>query len=282
MRYFHFTFCLFLVVTGCSSPHTATNEDQPSVSGSTETVNNETAVSSASTEILQKLEGKYFELSVDEGALYFQEPCEYDFPFMEVSSGSDESGGYIYWGEEFYSIITVEEQNGKIVIKTDSELEGQFTFSANNNKLLWNFESERKRSPAIVRIEDVQNFEIWPCTDTGEIMKNLSTSWFELSEIDGEKVIYSPCESAPGGYVFGENGESIDFGSGSDPDAIVSMSKLDNQISISYRDQYNELETPRSMTVNLTDNKNLIYVNDTQYVSEQGKDEFPSVDEDCG
>ncbi len=234
-------------------------------------------------ELMQKLDGEYYLLSGEGEEIYYQDYCDFSsFDISVYEASKDSRHWLIHWAGEEYKINKVEETKNGIYITTLSESEQDFMFSHNENKLLRNFGSGAKEAPLIVRVEDLENFEIRPCTDEKAIIKDAGRSWYLVSLIDGIEVVFEPCMEAPGGFSFDE--KSIDFWSGSDPYEIISFSKFNNKTIIVYQTRLdNKLD---SLVVNGL-NREVIHIKnsdgqDEYYVSERSRKElYPTLEEDC-
>lgn len=278
--------CILLSGFGCSSP-SSNPENEPQVTeDGTEIEGNDTGETFAEgQELLRQLEGDYYELYEDGADRYYPEPCGHAGWDVQIREIYEETGFWqISWAGESYDIVLAEkEETGNIVIETSSEVEERFTFMANPNSKVWNFDSGRRQTPDIVRVEDIENFDMRPCTNAAEIMQHLSTTWYKLEEVDNQEVIKEPCESAPAGFDIAEDGSTIDFRSGSDPDEIVSMTKLNSRITIVYRSMYGGEESTLvihnkyggvAQVGNGSDD-------DPRYVTESSSDSYAKVEEDC-
>lgn len=278
-----FLIALLLICTSCGNQNSKEN-DSSTESSEVQDVQDESSFIDPS--LIAKVEGDYYILQGDGDKNYYQEPCNYLSYNLKISETAEGSGDWnIEYEDDSYEISLIEDKEGDIHVTTKAApgMESTFLFEQNKNELLWSFaEIGFSELSPMVKVQNLENFEIKPCTDAAEIMSHLPTTWYELVEIDGEQVIYAECESAPSGYDIDENGESIDFRSGSDPDIIVSMSKINNQITILHRSAYNESETPRSILVDLSNRKDFVNFHGEPHVSDQVKDSFPAVDEDCG
>lgn len=278
--------CLLLIGFGCSSPITNSENESLVTADGTEIEGNETGeIFAKGQELLRQLEGDYFELYEEGAHRYYPEPCGYASWDVQIREIYEETGYWeISWAGESYDIVLAEkEESGNIVIETSSEVEERFTFMANPDPKVWNFDSGRRQTPDIVRVEDIENFDMRPCTNAVEIMQHLATTWYELEEVDDQEVIIEPCESAPAGFDIAEDGSTIDFRSGSDPDEIVSMTKLNSRITIVYRPIYGGEE--RTLVIH---NKyggvaqvGVGTEDDPRYVTEASSDTYEKVEEDC-
>lgn len=276
MRYSIPAICTLLLVTACGNPKQSNKEEQEEVSGE-EVV----ALTAAAQTLLNTIQGEYFMLTEEGNEILFLESCSYTTPDIRIGENTEESGSWeISWLDDPVRITDASDDNGDIIITTDTD--EIFVFYANENNLLWNFGSGGKEVPPIVKVEALSQFKIRPCTDAAEIMKSMPANWYELTSMDDRQVIYVECESAPGGYDIGEEGKTIDFRSGSDPNTIVSMSKANNVITIQHRSAFNDTATPGTIKVNLESRKHYVQFDGRDHVSAEIQDYFDTVEEDCG
>ncbi|WP_340075581.1 hypothetical protein [Leptobacterium sp. I13] len=277
-------FTILLIFIGCRNSNTNTNKGGKEVSNPIEVESNlDNALTTEAIELVKKLEGIYYTLRKDGTNLFYEESCSYNPYDVKITEVAEESGYWdIYWLDESFSIHAVKEKDGDIYITSKEDIENTFIFSKNTNDLLWDFAMMgSKETTPIVKIEDVENFEMKPCTDAEEIMKRIPTTWYQISELDGKEAIYEPCMEAPIGITIDAN--SIDFWSGSDPYRIVSMSKLFNRITIKYQSIHNE-DIGSIIMHNLYGDV-IQFGNGTskdhRYVNEQALDMYPIIKEEC-
>ena len=235
-------------------------------------------------ELLRSIQGEYFELTFSTEGNYYQEPCGYSMHTVSVHEVYEETGIWeIWWAGDSYFIESATEEDGDIRIKTNSMIEEEFWFLANDQDMVWNFGSGRKEAPEIVLREDITNMPMLPCTDKEEIMRHMPSSWYKLDEVDGKQVIITPCEESPAGIDIISNAEFLDFRSGSDPNEIVSMSKLNSCVTIVHRSVYGgESDTlvihdKYSDVARIGDGS----ADDNRHVSEAGKDIYEVLEEPC-
>lgn len=233
--------------------------------------------------LILELEGEYLMLSEVDGEAFYEEPCNFNQYDVKIAESAEGSGEWeLYWLDHWYPIASSEEKSGGIYITVDSEAENVFMFLPAENDLLWNFAMMGSKSTSpIVRIEALDLVKINSCTDASAIMRNLPTVWYQLSLLDGEKVIYEYCEEAPDGLSLGEHGESIEFWNGSDPYEILSMSKANNRITIVYMTAFREdtlyMHNFYGSVVRFGEGSG----EDDLYVSEEKKGRYRVVKEEC-
>lgn len=286
MKTLLFPIILLLLFAACGNPKTEVVEDELGVPDSIEIDDDRsTDLPSEDRKLIRKLEGEYYMLREENGDIYYEEPCNFNTYDVKITESAEGSGYWeIYWLSDWYPINRAEEKNGGIYITVETEAENIFMFLPAENDLLWNFAMMgSKEAPPIVRTAAVDSFEIRPCTDARKIMKDLPTNWYLISNIDGKKVIYEPCEEPPGGITIGEHGESIDFWTGSDPYNVISMTKANNRITIKYNSNFDEtvysiiMHDYYGTVAKFGDGKS----KDDFYVSKQAKDSYRIVKEEC-
>ncbi|MEL7003835.1 MAG: hypothetical protein AAFN93_14020, partial [Bacteroidota bacterium] len=88
-------------------------------------------------------------------------------------------------------------------------------------------------------------------------------------------------EDAPGGFSLEDN--RYDNWSGSDPYEIVSMEKKNNRITMTYKSPYDD--KTESLTIHNLESEVIQMgdgsADDSQYIKEESKDIYPTVEEDC-
>lgn len=288
--------CWAIVLFGCSAPNTDSyalvTEDGTEVEGNRshdvegqeEVLDERTAIVAEGQELLRKIQGEYFELTTHSEGNYYQEPCEYSMHSVAVGEVYEQTGIWeIWWAGDSYYIESAREENGDICLKTNSMAEEKFWFLANDQDMVWDFGSGRKEAPEIVLREDITEMPMIPCFNKEEIMQHLPSSWYLLDKMDGKQVIISPCEESPAGYDIISNGEFIDFRSGSDPNEIVSMFKLNSRVSIVHRSVFGG--EPDTLVIH-DKYSNVARIgegsaDDRRYVSEAGKDIYEVIEEPC-
>ncbi len=277
---------LLALLFSCGNQNSKKNNEDPAGASDQETENqiSEKAISSEGLELLQKLKGNYYTLQQDGDALFYQEKCTYNEKDISISEIAEGSGYWeFYWLNETLDIHQVEEKEGSIYITSHTDEDQTFIFSQHKNKSVWDLTVAGYRDTTpLTRVEDAHTFTAKPCTDIAEIMQRIPESWYLLTEIDGENVLYEPCEDAPGGITIDET--SIDFWSGSDPYQVVSMRKLFNKVTITYQSLY---DRQIQDSIVMHDMYSAVFKfgkgteDDNNYVSEQSKDSFTTVQEDC-
>lgn len=244
----------------------------------------ETIVLEEGQELLRKIQGEYMELGNNAEGYFYQEPCGYSMHAVSVHEIYEGTGIWeIGWAEDSYYIESATEEGGDIHIKTNSNIEEEFWFLANDQDMVWNFGSGRKEVQEIVLREDITNMPMIPCSDKEEIMKHLPSSWYLLDEVHGKSVIIQPCEEAPAGIDITSNAEFLDFRSGSDPNEIVSMFKLNSVVSIIHRSVYGGEPDTLVIHDKYSDVARIGNgsADDRRYVSEAGKDIYEVLEEPC-
>lgn len=296
----HYLFLLACWATlffGCSGPandaSNAVTEDGTEIEGNRHSSapgqeevleERESIVVEQGEELLRSIQGEYFELTYSPEENYYQEPCGYAMHSVSVHEVYEETGIWeVWWAGDSYFIESATEVDGDIHIKTNSMIEEEFWFLANEQDMVWNFGSGRKEAPEIVLREDITNMPMIPCTDKAEIMKHMPSSWYLLEEVHGKQVILQPCEEAPAGIDIISNAEFLDFRSGSDPNEIVSMSKLNSRVSIVHRSVYGGEPDTLVIHDKYSDVARIGKgtPEDKRYVSESGKGIYDVLEEPC-
>lgn len=278
---------IFIAVAmgSCHSADPQSNEGLVDTDQGTEIERNPTEVVAQGQEVLQQIAGDYFELYEDGADRYYPEPCGTSMWDVQIREIYEETGFWeISWAGESYPISLAEfDENGNINIETTSEVEERFTFLTNPNSKVWNFDSGRRQTPDIVRVEDIEEFDLRPCTDKEKIMEQMPGSWYKLELSDGAEVIHVPCGSASDGFDIADDGSSIDFRSGSDPNEIISISKLNSRITIIHRSAFGG----ESDTLVIHDKYGGVarvgtgLDTDPRYVNEQSRSSYQTVEEEC-
>ena len=229
-----------------------------------------------------KIEGKYFSLQENEGSFTYVEDCDYNDGDIQFLKKLDDVAFWeVQWLGELFDIRKVEEKDGTITISAYSDSKKVFVLSKNENEFVWDIAlSGSEEVTSFCRAEDAPNFSVSPCTSIHKIMAGIPESWYEISEYEGENVIFVPCEDAPGGITI--DGETIDFWSGSDPYPILSMSKLFNKVTIVYQSG----DQSESTIVMHEINGHVIRFgdgsdDDSRYVEQDSKDSYPTIEEEC-
>jgi len=236
--------------------------------------------------LVAKVEGEYFLIESEGEEIYYQEPCDFRSYDIKISESAEGSGEWsIQHQGDYYDIAKIEEKEGNLYVNTRADQPGMdltFLFGQNEQELLYDFSlmgmSDNSR---MTRVQHLDKFENRPCTDRDEIIAGLESTWFYLSTIDNETVIYIPCEETPGG--FGVEDGSFDNWSGIDPFPIVSMSKENNRITMIYKSVFSEetfelvLHNYTGTTIQLGKGSET----DETYVSEQAKEIYDEVEEEC-
>jgi len=267
--------CILLLITACGNPKQSNQEEEETAA------NSEVTISETAQTLLSTIQGEYFMLTEEGNEILFLESCSYTTPDIRIGENTEESGSWeISWLDDPVRITDASNDNGDIIITTNND--EIFVLYANENNLLWNFGSGGREAPPIVKAEALSQFKIKPCTDAAEIMKSMPANWYELTSMDDKQVIYVECESAPGGYDIGEEGKTIDFRSGNDPDVVVSMSKANNMITIIHRSAMNETAPTSTIKVNIESRKHYVQIDGRDHVSAEIQDYFDTVEEDCG
>ncbi|MFD0964173.1 hypothetical protein [Pseudofulvibacter geojedonensis] len=235
-------------------------------------------------DLINKISGKYFILTEENNTIYYKEKCQYTPYDIEVVRKVEDINDYwlLNWQGETYEINHIEEKNNDIYLTSD---ENDFTFIFIKKAKSWYFaELGMKGLYPISKIENIKKYKSIACTRAKEITKTLPLNWTELTNIDGNEVVYVPCEEAISGIDlnYSEEGNTIDFRSGSDPLQIISTSKLYNKITITY--EYSD------------GNKNSIVIHDFQgntikigkgnsqdnkYINKENETQYSIVKEDC-
>ncbi len=259
-------------------------EENSSVEGQEEVLEEQEPVVAQGQDVLAEIQGEYFELTFSPEGNYYQEPCGYSMHSVSVKEVYEETGFWeIYWAGESYSIESATKEGADIRIKTNSEVEEEFWFLANDQEKVWNFSSGRKTAPEVILREDVSHVQMMPCMDKEGIMEHLPSSWYKLEERDGKEVIVSPCEGSPEGIDIISNAGFLDFRSGSDPNEIVSMYKLNSRVYIVHR----SIHRGKSDTLVIHDMYSDVArigkgtSEDNRFVSEAGKDIYEVIEEPC-
>ena len=170
-------------------------------------------------------------------------------------------------------------KNGIKIYSEDSEY--VFVLSKNKKDKVWDFGVlGYKDQTYLTRVENIAEFEIKPCTDIEKIMHEIPDTWFEISTIEGQEVIYEPCESAPGGITI--TTKTIDFWGGSDPYKIRSMTKLNNEVTIIY--ERHDLSESKIIFKEWNETILSIKIEDknaVKHVSKEAKGNYPIIEEEC-
>lgn len=276
-----------ILLTNCSSPKNDTeNADTSTDSSSNSEIIEEEYSGTEGVELISELAGEYYNLQKEGSSVYYQAPCTsspYDLKISETAEGSGE--WTINWEEQEHTIAKAEKKEGDIYINTAAPKGMDFTFilSKSSTKDLWEFvELGISGVSTMAKNEDLENFEIKPCTDTQAIMKTLASQWFLVSKVEGKDVLFVPCEEAPGGFSI--DAESYDNWSGVDPYEVLSVAKTLNEIKIVYKSIYGE-DTQTKSIKNF--NGTVLYVTngngeDELYIREDSKDIYSEVEEECG
>lgn len=274
---------LFFFISACDSPDEeiveATSVDSNSVELATipeEEVNEE-------GELIWKLAGEYVFVKQDEGAPYYEDPCNFNPYDVSIHEVVEHSGEWeIDWMGEIYPIASVEEKDGRFYILTESEYSSVIILT-DLERELWDFlEMGSLESSLAVNLVDLQYQDFKPCEDEAEIMRFQKTTWYELTNLDGELVIVQPCYGPVDGITLGDSAETIEFWGEGDPYTVLSLSKRYDRISIVYQGHDGELNniTMRRISDNVVqfgrDKEN-----DPYYVHEEAKNNFPMVEEEC-
>lgn len=297
MKGYSFQFLIYVtaILIGCgdtSSHYQASTEDGTEIEGNRsydvegqeEVFYERESVVANGQDLLLSIQGEYFELTYSSEGSYYQEPCGYSMHSISVLEIHEETGIWeIWWAGDSYYIESATNEGGDIRIKTNSQIEEEFWFLANDQDFVWNFGSGRKEAPEIVLREDITNLPIIPCTDKEKIMDYLPSSWYKLDEVHGKQVVITPCEESPAGIDIISNAEFLDFRSGSDPNEIVSMTKLNSRVSIVHRSVYGG--EPDTLVIHdMYSNVARIgkgTSEDNRFVSDAGKDIYEMIEEPC-
>jgi len=276
-----------LILMGCGNQSSESNVASSSIDeeGGNDATVPEAAVS-IDRSLLSKIADEYYIVTTDNDQVYFQEPCEYLPYHVNITETAEDSGEWnIYYNGDTYDIAQVEEAEGDIRIVTRAEsagMESTFLFSPNENESLWDFiEVGMQGISTLAKTYEMENIEIRPCSDMSKIMAYMEDSWYLISKIDGKDVLYEPCEEAPGGFSL--EGSNYDNWSGSDPYAIVSMTKKNNIITMKYKSLYNdEIQTQiihnlAGEVIQLGDGS----PDDSHYIREESKDIYTTIEEGC-
>ncbi len=275
----HLIILLFSI--GCGQN---TNQDKLEAATDTSTSENdveevfeEIELSVSENEIIKALAGNYFSLQKNDDGYIYMEDCSYSEWDVAIEKKLDNVN---FWEISFYStrydIQEVKQEEELITILAEGK-----TYTFSKKEMIWEVELPNTQEiTALVAAQYLENIAFEPCTEIHKIMDGIPENWYEISEIDGESVVFEPCEDAPGGITI--NGETIDFWSGSDPYEIHSMTKLYNQISIVYENGLQELDT-----IIMHDLDEVLFKfgqgneSDRRYAPEEIVTEFPTVNEEC-
>ena len=273
---------MIFLLTGCvNNNQNSSTEDQ--TDDSTDTVEQTMVILSLGRELVESLAGEYFLMSDDSGGGFRHEPCKFvrfDLNVYEIAEGS----GFweLHWLEDIYPIHSAQEKDGVIYVRSETDMERLFLFTSTDDERLLRFAMMGTREPPlIVRVEQVEEFYIEPCTDIDEIMKKLPATWYLITEMDGKDVIYVECQAPPGGLSIG--GGTVDFWSGSDPYPILRMHKSNNRITVVYKANFGEWIDSLVIydlyagvaKIGFGDD------DDDRYVSEAAKERYVVVEEEC-
>ncbi|MCH8902965.1 MAG: hypothetical protein IIA45_03510 [Bacteroidetes bacterium] len=290
---------LFIILYGCGNQQTENTDTKSEVLETVEIEEGEIAEESEQIEepsphfeLLSQLEGTYFILTEEFDGYYYEEPCgfvEFDVKIVEVSEYSDNWEIYLPgdYGE-YYTITSAEEKNEGIYITATEEVEGEvrtWAFLPNPAEYVWEFITlGLKYNPQIVKAENLEEFEIRPCLDALEIMRELPSTWYMISVIDGKDVIYEPCFEPPGGFSIDKDAKWLDFWTSGDPFEILSMVKHNNRIEIVYKSEFDPEEKTFIMhnySFSQTAQFGYGIEEDEMYVSDELRSMYPTVEEEC-
>ena len=278
----YFTISIFLI----SSCNTSSNEDINQISTLPDTVDmvnrtDETPVP-VRIDLIKKIKGEYFIMVQTGNEIIYSEPAEFKSYDIKIYEVVEESGYWeIEWYGTTYPIKYAEQKEDDIYLVTDRD-DITFIFIKNENHDFWNFaEMGSKNNSPIVKTTEIKKYKAEPCTDMDEILRDFPNSWYQISIIDGEDAIFIPCEDAPGGI--GIESGTIGFWNGSDPDEIVSISKLYNRLTIIHQSVF---DGSKDTTVihNLQGNTAQFGKGNNQdgfYVMESAKAFFTTINEEC-
>ena len=237
-------------------------------------------LSPESHQLLLTMEGNYFVLDHGSGIFSYLEDCAYNEGEISIRQKLD---NVAFWGIEWYGewidIHSVTETEREITV---SNLEEDLVFIFRKQETEFVFEfivAGYRDSWYLAKSEHIQEFEIISCDNILRIISDLPDTYYLLTEIDGEEVIYYPCY-APDVIIM--DGETIDFSSGSDPYPIESMEKLFNRIVVRYMPADTILD---SIIINRV-NENIYTIstdesNAKRYVREEAIGLYKEVNEGC-
>ena len=199
-------------------------------------------LSTHENQLIQGLRGNYFDLKMIDGKLTYEESWKLnDFDFQIIRKLDDVNLWEIYSLGSHYDVFKVEKKGDKIIIHSFEEEEVIFYLYVDNKKeeILFHIQGYRDDF-YLIQDKDVAKVKSKSCSNATMILKNISFKWFTLTAIDGEMVLFEPCEEVMDGMSIANN--SVDFWSGSDPYPILSVEKLYENISIFYKNSF-EVDT---------------------------------------
>ena len=262
-----------LILWSCGSKTTNENTSENTSDKETEVSLNE--------DLIQSIQGEYVSVQTEGEKITVPEPCSFDSYQMKIGEITEYSGEwYIDYMDESYSVVSLSKSEGDISIEaTSDDMEYTFLLEKSDGGVINAAMVGDGFSLSLIPKADKANYETVPCMDMASILDNLPSSWYLLSSFEDEWVIMEPCEEAPGGFSM-EDGY-FDNWSGSDPYEIVEIMKENDRIEVEYNSSMGTRKIILHDFSGTTMQAGEGSEDDPIYVSEEAKDQYDTIVEEC-
>ena len=241
MKNQYIVFCLSFLFFGCAGEPSQTENEtivdkvESSEITADHAIFEDVELSAEENEIINELKGNFYKLEANEQTYAYKEPSEFGtFGFQVLRKLDDINFWEIVWMNRAIPIHKVEKTDQEIVLYGFDDEEISFYIKEDpETKVVTVNVGGYPDDFYYTRAENIQVFKAVACVNRDAFLRKMPTAWYGFTEVDGQDVLYQPCEEAPVGLTI--NSQTIDFWSGTDPYPIIEISKLFDKLSIVYQ-----------------------------------------------